>query len=100
MIGKELICVDDSIPAEHFLSICSLYPNWIKKGRKYTVRDFYLLQGNEIGILLVEVQNPLSETIIKGRSIEPAFNLKRFREPQIQELEEPSFNSHELLGVW
>ena len=77
-LGDEVICVDDTIKPEMLLAVASYFPNWVTKGKKYTVRGFTDNDGIVDGIWLEEVINP--EIFIKliNRTQEPAFGLFRF----------------------
>ena len=87
-IGGKVICVDDSIKVDALLPITTMYPNWIKKGKKYTIRAFLDNDGIVPGILLEEVENPIIFIDLLGREQEPAFGLFRFAEEQEAELKE------------
>jgi len=76
--GDTVICIDDSIKADKIEFVSAAYPNWIKKGRKYTVRD--ILDNDDIvpGLLLEEVRNPLIFIHLINKVQEPAFGMFRF----------------------
>lgn len=76
-IGDEVVCINDSRPngwtSEHF-------PQWVKKDDKYTIRD---ILGNDdivVGILLVELKNPIVYIELINREQEGAFASWRFSE--------------------
>jgi hypothetical protein len=101
-IGKKVVCVDDSIKPGKLGFVGYAYPNWIKEGKVYTVRE--ILPNDDIvpGIVLEEVINPLLYVHILGKEQEPAFRLSRFRELDDQELAietEEVIGIEELLGV-
>jgi hypothetical protein len=58
--------------------VSAAYPNWIKKGQKYTVRA--MLNNDDIvpGLLLEEVRNPLIFIHLINKVQEPAFGMFRF----------------------
>ena len=96
------MCVDDSIKPGKLGFVSYAYPNWIKEGKVYTVRE--ILPNDDIvpGIVLEEVINPLLYVHILGKEQEPAFRLSRFRELDDQELAietEEVIGIEELLGV-
>jgi hypothetical protein len=101
-IGSKVMCVDDSIKPGKLAFVGYAYPNWIKEGKVYTVRE--ILPNDDIvpGIVLEEVINPLLYVHILGKEQEPAFRLSRFRELDDQELAietEEVVGIEELLGV-
>jgi hypothetical protein len=86
-IGSKVRCIDDSIRPEALLSVVQYFPNWIKKGPLYTVREFLENDGIVEGVLLEEIRNPEIFIKLLGRKQEPAFALWRFAEEEIQEEE-------------
>jgi hypothetical protein len=75
-VGDEVVCINDSRPdgwsAEHF-------PQWVQKDVKYTIRE--LLDNDDIvvGVLLMELRNPVVFIKLIGREQESAFATWRFR---------------------
>ena len=86
-IGSKVICIDDTISVEQFLAVFNLYPDWIKKGEKYTVRGIKDNDGIVAGLLLEEKHNPPTFIPLLNREQEPAFATWRFREMTYQEME-------------
>lgn len=76
--GDTVICIDDSIKADMIEFVSAAYPNWIKEGRKYTIRA--MLDNDDIvpGLLLEEVRNPLIFIHLINKVQEPAFGMFRF----------------------
>jgi len=76
--GDTVICIDDAIKADKIEFVSAAYPNWIKKGQKYTVRA--MLNNDDIvpGLLLEEVRNPLIFIHLINKVQEPAFGMFRF----------------------
>ena len=75
-VGDEVICIDDSRPqgwsSEH-------YPQWVKKDTKYTIREILDNDDIVVGILLVELKNPVMYIELIKREQEGAFAVWRFR---------------------
>jgi hypothetical protein len=76
--GDTVICIDDAIKADKIEFVSAAYPNWIKEGRKYTIRA--ILDNDDIvpGLLLEEVRNPLIFIHLINKVQEPAFGMFRF----------------------
>jgi len=77
--GDTVICVDSSINPEHMDKVCRMFPLWIVKDKKYTIRE---INGNDDivpGLLLEEVSNPRVYISLLKRMQEPAFRLDRFK---------------------
>jgi hypothetical protein len=76
--GDTVICIDDAIKADKIEFVSAAYPNWIKEGRKYTIRA--MLDNDDIvpGLLLEEVRNPLIFIHLINKVQEPAFGMFRF----------------------
>jgi hypothetical protein len=55
-----------------------VYPQWVKKGEEYTVRQVLENDGIVTGVLLEEVRNEEIYQQLLGRYQEPAFRLNRF----------------------
>lgn len=70
----DLICIDDNFSSEQITTI----PNRPVKDKFYTFRGERKTIDGEIGIFLMEIENP---KIIgaAGMYFEPGFNIKRFR---------------------
>lgn len=95
-IGSKVLCVDDSIKPGKLNFVGYAYPNWIKVGEIYTVRE--ILPNDDIvpGIVLEEVVNPPLYVHLLGREQEPAFRISRFRELDDQEL---AIETEEIIGI-
>lgn len=95
-IGSKVKCVDDSIKFGKLGFVGHAYPNWIKKGEIYTVRE--ILPNDDIvpGIVLEEVVNPVMYIHILGKEQEPAFRIDRFRELDDVEL---AIETKEIIGI-
>ena len=76
--GDTVICIDDAIKADKIEFVSAAYPNWIKKGNKYTIRRILLNDDIVPGILLNEVENPLIFIHLLNKVQEPAFGMFRF----------------------
>ncbi len=76
-VGDEVFCIDDGINPRFFLEVCFDFPNWVKKGQKYTVRKIRITPFG-VSLLLEELVNPLKYFEILDREEEPAFSLSRF----------------------
>jgi len=76
--GDTVICIDDAIKADKIEFVSAAYPNWIKKGNKYTIRA--ILDNDDIvpGLLLEEVRNPEIFIHLINKIQEPAFGMFRF----------------------
>lgn len=77
-IGDEVICVDDTIKPEAFNMVCFRFKIWIKKDKKYIVRDIFENDGIVTGILLEGISNPTVFIPLLKRMQEPAFAIWRF----------------------
>jgi hypothetical protein len=95
-VGSKVKCVDDSIKPGKLAFVGHAYPNWIKAGEIYTVRE--ILPNDDIvpGVVLEEVVNPPLYVHLLGREQEPAFRISRFRELQDQEL---AIETEEIIGI-
>jgi hypothetical protein len=95
-VGSKVMCVDDSIKPGQLMFVGHAYPNWIKAGKLYTVRE--ILPNDDIvpGIVLEEVINPLIYVHILGREQEPAFRISRFKELDDTEL---AIETNETVGI-
>lgn len=93
---SRLLCIDDSIKADQIEFVCMVYPEWVKKGQQYTVRQVLENDGIVTGVLLNEVKNEPIYKKLLGRNQEPAFRLSRFVE--ITECETSVYNSFEFTN--
>ena len=73
-VGTLVECVDDRFNAEQLEKIL----NRPKKGNHYMIREIIKL-GHLVGVLLEEIRNPITAKL-NGVSVEPNFNIERFRE--------------------
>lgn len=85
-IGSKVVCVDDSKRPEVAEWAAKHCPNWVKKGDKYTIREFDDHDGIVDGVLLEEIINPPVFLTKWNKVIEPRFATWRFE--VIQEDEE------------
>ena len=97
-IGQKVVCVDDSIKPgkEEFVRIA--YPQWVTKGKTYTIRD--IIDNNDIvtGIVLKEVINGSIYIHLINDYQEPAFRANRFRElDEFEDLEETEEEQETVL---
>lgn len=93
---SRLLCIDDSIKADQIEFVCMVYPEWVKKGQHYTVRQVLENDGIVTGVLLEEVKNdPIFQQLL-GRYQEPAFRMSRFVE--VTECEHSVYNSFEFTN--
>lgn len=93
---SRLICIDDSIKADQIEFVCMVYPEWVKKGQQYTVRQVLENDGIVTGVLLNEVKNdPIFQQLL-GRYQEPAFRMSRFVE--VEESEISVYSSEEITN--
>lgn len=86
--GTKLKCIDDSLKPEQIKWQKIICPNWIKKNAIYTVKTINNHDDIVEGILLEEIQNPISFNIFLNKDIEPHFATWRFAEelsPEPQE---------------
>ena len=88
-IGERVVCVSDEKQAHTVEELNKDVPNWIKKGKKYTVRGF-----NDwdfvVGVLLEEIRNEPKYFKVVNRLAEPAFASWRFRKLEPNEVEQES----------
>ena len=101
-VGDKVICINANIKVGKLGFVGHAYPNWIKEGSIYTVRE--ILPNDDIvpGILLEEVVNPPLYIHLLGREQEPAFSITRFKRLEHSELEteiEESVGIEELLAI-
>ena len=87
-VGEQVKCNNDS---KHPSIDYSMFPNWIKKGQVYTIRSVEDSEGEELRILLEEVNNPIIYFPMIIGDAEPGFSHKRFskyeEEVEVKELE-------------
>lgn len=77
-VGDEVICIDSAIKPEMLMAVVNMYPNWVKKGRKYVIREISDNDGIVPGILLEELSNPKVYIKLIDRVQEPMFSFHRF----------------------
>lgn len=93
---SRLRCIDDSIKGDQIEFVCMVYPQWVKNGEQYTVRQVLENDGIVTGVLLEEVRNePIYQQLL-GRYQEPAFRMSRFVE--ITEFENSVYSSEEFTN--
>lgn len=81
-IGDKVICIDSSIQGHTLLELSKDMPNWIEKGKEYTVREINTNKGIVLGVLVEEVSNPVKFFRLVNRFQEPAFADWRFRKKE------------------
>ena len=96
-IGEKVICVDSSLQPHTAKELAKDVPNWVKKGEKYTIREFKENDGIVLGILLEEVVNKPIYFKLLGRVQEPAFGTFRFRKLHLNEVESEVESMEEIL---
>lgn len=74
-VGDEVMCIDDSKPSA-FNPLD--YPNWVKKGTEYTVRELLDNDNIVVGVLLEELVNPTVYIKLIDRFQENTFGTFRF----------------------
>lgn len=80
--GVKIICVDDGILPQHLLHITTEFPNWLQKGKEYTVRHVIIQQTPTeqiVSVLLEEIRNPEVWFHLLQIMHEPGFHINRFR---------------------
>lgn len=85
-VGQKVVCIDASKQPHVQEELSQDVPNWVEKGKIYTVRsieDFDYV----VGIRLEEIVNPIKYFRLLGRSMESTFRSDRFRELQDVEVE-------------
>ncbi len=85
-VGQRVICVDDSMQPHTVEELKKDVPSWVKKDKKYTIRDI-VDHDFVVGVRLEEVTNPPAFFKIINKVIEPAFASWRFRALQEDEVE-------------
>ncbi len=99
IVGQKVVCIDDSINPQHFISLTKNFQQWIVKDKVYTIRE--ILHNDDIvtGILLKEIKNKEIYIKLIGRIQEPAFADWRFRElDEFEEVKE-EVNTEELVTL-
>ena len=85
-IGEIVVCISDGKQSHTIEELNKDVPNWIKKGKKYTIRGFTSNDGIVDGVWLEEVVNIPIYFKLLGRTQEPAFALWRFRKLEKSEV--------------
>ena len=73
--GDKVVCGNDNVP-EGFSS--NTYPEWVEKGRIYTVRETLYNDDIVVGVLVEELVNPIVWQELLQRHQEAAFATWRF----------------------
>ncbi len=76
-IGGKMICQNDIIPEANAEKIKKDFPNWVKRGHEYTVRDI-LVTPYTISVLFEEIENPKTFMNSAIGEREAGFNFFRF----------------------
>lgn len=92
-VGDEVICVNDS-KTESWSSLH--FPNWVKKGTKYTIREIFDNDDIVTGVLVEELVNPEVFQPLIGRVQECAFAAHRFEKQKDVYLIKEEKESEEL----
>ena len=94
-VGALVECINSTWKQETIETV----PNRPVKGKYYTIREVFQFPHG-IGVTLEEISNPLTARY-QGKSLEPNFDIERFRElediPDIEALLEEVF-SDELVS--
>ena len=75
-VGDEVICIDDSRPEGWTVEA---FPQWVQKDVKYIIREILDNDDIVVGVLLMELRNPVVYIKLIGREQEGAFATWRFR---------------------
>jgi hypothetical protein len=84
-VGSLVVCVDSFILPETREQIAKDCPNFVVKGKHYTIRairDFDFVQS----VLVEELTNPILYFNAIGKSVESGFKISRFAELQEDEV--------------
>jgi hypothetical protein len=81
-VGDKVRCVNDVRPAGENPAVV---PNWVKEGEEYTIRGFHNNDDIVVGVLLEEIENPITPILLINRWQEPAFATWRFEKTQSAE---------------
>lgn len=99
IVGQKVICIDDSINPQHFISLTRNFQQWIVKDKVYTIREIFHNDDIVTGVLLKEVKNKEIYIKLIDRIQEPAFADWRFRElDEFEEINE-EVNTEELVTL-
>lgn len=96
-VGDKVICVDDTFKMKNLAEVLNYYPNWVKKGLKYTIREIFYNDDIVTGIVLEELINHKIRIDLINAIQEPAFGTFRFRLLQPDEAEE--MDNSELVTI-
>ena len=87
--GSKVICIDDSInPNIDMETFKREFPNWVKKGEHYTIREIDDNDGLVTSVTLEELRNPILFFTTIDRAKEASFKIDRFRELLPDEVKE------------
>lgn len=87
--GSKVICIDDSINPNIDMEIFKReFPNWVKKGEHYTIREIDDNDGLVTSVTLEELRNPILFFTTINRAKEASFKIDRFRELLPDEVKE------------
>jgi len=96
-IGDKVICIDSSMQAHTVAELLKDVPNWVIKGKQYTIRDI-VDSDFVVGIRLEELTNPSRWFQLIGKYMEPAFATWRFRKVEETTIE-ISIEQEELIEL-
>ena len=85
-IGDEVVCVDDAIPLDKIDAVKRIYQNWVKKDKKYIIRNILENDGIVSGILLENLYNEPIWIPLLNTFQEPAFAEWRFKKLKSAEI--------------
>lgn len=86
-IGERVVCINDAKLPHTIKELDSDCPNFVKKGKHYTIRGFTTNKGIVDGVWLEEVINPPKYFRLIDEVREPSFRADRFRKLQENEVE-------------
>ena len=97
-VGDRVRCVNDAKPKDFKPQH---YPNWVKEGEEYHIREIFDNDNIVVGVLLEELANPIYFIPLIGRAQENAFATWRFEIEQtayaIEEEKEAEKITEEIL---
>lgn len=91
--GSTVLCIDDSKRPEVAEWSSTHCPNWVKKGRKYTIRQITDHDDIVLGVLLEEVVNKPVYLTRWNKVIEPHFATWRFAELEEESIKQEIYES-------
>lgn len=95
-VGSKVVCIDNSMQPHTIEELKKDVPNWLVKGKTYTVREI-VDHDFVVGIRLEEITNPPIYFKVVNKVLEPCFASWRFRELQDNEIEAEIEEFEEVL---